>query len=93
VLYAPGITDIETVRKICSAVSKPVNVLAIPGFTMAGLADAGASRISVGSKLATYAFAMIQKASREMLDQGTFEFSRDCMPFGTLQHMFSSDIA
>ncbi|MGB3387123.1 MAG: isocitrate lyase/phosphoenolpyruvate mutase family protein [Pseudaminobacter sp.] len=93
VLYAPGLSDIATVRQICSALSKPVNVLAVPGFTVAALADAGASRISVGSKLTTYAFGMLQQASREMLDQGTFEFSRECMPFAALQEMFSSDIA
>ncbi|NGN42832.1 isocitrate lyase/phosphoenolpyruvate mutase family protein [Mesorhizobium sp. CGMCC 1.15528] len=90
VLYAPGLTDIETVRKICSAVSKPVNVLVVPGFTVDGLAQAGAKRISLGSKLTTYAFGMLQKASREMLDKGTFEFSRDGMAFGALQTMFST---
>ena len=91
VLYAPGITDIETVRRICSAVSKPVNVLVVPGFTVSELGQAGARRISLGSKLTTYAFGMLQKASREMLDSGTFEFSRDGMAFGALQTMFSTN--
>ena len=89
VLYAPGIADIETVRKICSAVSKPVNVLAVPGFSVAALSEAGARRISLGSKLTTFAFGMLKKASREMLEEGTFDFSRDGMPFATLQDMFS----
>jgi len=89
VLYAPGITDVETVRTICSAVSKPVNVLAVPGFTVAALAEAGASRVSLGSRLTTYAFGMLQKASREMLEQGTFDFSRDGMTFAALQGMFA----
>jgi 2-methylisocitrate lyase-like PEP mutase family enzyme len=91
VLYAPGLNDIATVRTICSALTRPVNVLAIPGFTLAALADAGARRISVGSKLTTYAFGMLQRASREMLEQGTFEFARDCMPYAALQEMFSSE--
>jgi 2-methylisocitrate lyase-like PEP mutase family enzyme len=89
VLYAPGLTDIETVRTICSAVSKPVNVLVVPGFTVANLAEAGAKRISLGSKLTTYAFGMLQKASQEMLEQGTFDFARDGMPFAKLQGMFT----
>ena len=89
VLYAPGLTDIETVRIICSAVSKPVNVLVVPGFTVANLAEAGAKRISLGSKLTTYAFGMLQKASQEMLEQGTFDFARDGMPFAKLQGMFT----
>lgn len=89
VLYAPGLTDVETVRTICSAVSKPVNVLVVPGFTLANLAEAGARRISLGSKLTTYAFGMLQKASQEMLEKGTFDFARDGMPFAKLQGMFT----
>ncbi|GLS31685.1 2-Methylisocitrate lyase, PEP mutase family [Mesorhizobium albiziae] len=89
VLYAPGLTDIDTVRAICSAVSKPVNVLVVPGFTVANLAEAGAKRISLGSKLTTYSFGMLQKASREMLEEGTFDFAREGMPFAKLQGMFT----
>ena len=88
VLYAPGITDMDTVRNLCSAVSKPVNILAVPGFTVAGLAEAGASRISLGSKLTTFAFGMMQNAAREMLDEGSFAFARAAMPFAEAQKLF-----
>lgn len=91
VLYAPGIADIATVRTICSSVSKPVNVLAVPGFTMAELTQAGAKRISLGSKLTNFAFGMIERAAHEMLDKGTFEFSREAMAFARLQAMFSTE--
>ncbi len=90
VLYAPGITDMAMVRAICSSVSKPVNVLAVPGFTVAALAGAGAKRISLGSKLTAYAFGMLEKASREILQEGSFEFSRDAMAFASLQKIFSA---
>lgn len=93
VLYAPGLTDIETVRAVCSAVSRPVNVLAVPGFSLAALAEAGAKRISLGSKLSNYAFGMLERAAHEMLDKGTFEFSRDAMAFARLQAMFSAEEA
>lgn len=89
VLYAPGLSDIETVRIICASVTRPVNVLAVPDLTVAALRDAGARRISVGSKLTNYAFGMLEKASREMLDEGTFGFSRDGMAFDRLQKMFA----
>jgi 2-methylisocitrate lyase-like PEP mutase family enzyme len=88
VLYAPGLSDIATVEKVCKAVSKPVNVLVVAGFTLAGLSSAGAKRISLGSKLTTYCFGLLQKASSEMLEQGTFEFSREGMPFGKAQELF-----
>lgn len=91
VLYAPGLADIETVQAVCSAVSRPVNVLAIPGFSLAALAEAGAKRISLGSKLSNYAFGMLERAAHEMLEKGTFEFSRDAMAFARLQAMFSAE--
>lgn len=88
VLYAPGIGDIATVRAICSSVSKPVNVLAVSGFSVAELADAGAKRISVGSKLTTTAFGAMRRAAEEMLGPGTFDYARDGMPFAELQKLF-----
>ncbi len=89
VLYAPGLADLETVRIICSSVTKPVNVLAVPGFTVSNLAEAGAKRISLGSKLTTFAYGMLQTAARELLEEGTFDFARQAMPFAKLQGMFS----
>ena len=90
VLYAPGITDIGMIRTLCKSVTKPVNVLAVPGFSVAVLAEAGAKRISLGSKLATYAFGMMERATREMLGQGTFDFARDSIPYSKLQALFAA---
>lgn len=90
VLYAPALADIETVRAVCSAVSRPVNVLAMEGFSVPELAAAGASRISLGSKLATAAFGALERAARQMLDDGSFVFARECMPFAKLQEMFAA---
>ncbi len=93
VLYAPRIDDIATVRAICASVSKPVNVLAAPAFTVAALAEAGARRISLGSKLAAHAFGALERASREMLENGTFAFTGDAMAFDRLQGLFSGPAA
>lgn len=90
VLYAPGLSDIESVRTVCSAVSRPVNVLAMPGFTVAELAEAGASRISLGSKLTTFCFGMLQNAAHEILEEGKFNFARAAMPFPKLQSLFAT---
>ncbi|TGQ44454.1 oxaloacetate decarboxylase [Mesorhizobium sp. M00.F.Ca.ET.216.01.1.1] len=89
VLYAPGLGDIETVRTVCSAVTRPVNVLARPDFTIADLAQAGVKRISLGSGLTNFAFGMLETAAREILQDGSFGFARAAMPFGKLQALFS----
>jgi 2-methylisocitrate lyase-like PEP mutase family enzyme len=88
VLYAPGVSDVETVRTICSSVSRPVNVMARPGFTIADLARAGVKRISLGPWLTNFAYGMLETAAREIQQDGTFGFTRAAMPFGKLQALF-----
>src|SRR5580765_6668757 len=51
VLYAPGLRALDEIRTACDAVSKPVNVLAVPSLSLAEMAEAGAQRISVGGAL------------------------------------------
>lgn len=89
VLYAPGLSDIDSVRTICAAVTKPVNVLAMANFTVAQLAEAGARRISLGSKLTAFTFGMLQNAAREMLQEGSFGFARAAIPHAKLQALFA----
>jgi|SRR5438552_14936245 len=93
VLYAPGLGDVDMVRAVCSSVTKPVNVLARPGFTIADLAMAGVKRVSLGSGLANFAYGMLETAAREILQDGTFGFARAAMPFGKLQALFRGDSA
>lgn len=51
VLYAPGLRGFEEIRAVCGAVSKPVNVLAVPQLSFGELVEAGAQRVSVGGSL------------------------------------------
>ncbi|MEM9357596.1 MAG: isocitrate lyase/phosphoenolpyruvate mutase family protein [Pseudomonadota bacterium] len=72
VLYAPGLTTNEDVRKVIDAVLKPVNVLTLPHFKVDELAAAGAKRISLGGWLARVATGGWLRAAQEMKDAGTF---------------------
>ena len=72
VLYAPLVIKPEEIRAVCDAVSKPVNVLAIPGMTVREIAAAGAKRISVGSQLTLVAAAAFAKAAEQIRDEGDF---------------------
>lgn len=92
VLYAPGLHDLDTIRIVCDAVSKPVNVvMGMPGatFGVAELAEAGVKRISVGSALARLAFGAFVEAAREMRSAGTFHFSQRAMGFAELESLFA----
>jgi 2-methylisocitrate lyase-like PEP mutase family enzyme len=72
VLYAPGLSDTDQIRAVCAAVSKPVNVLARPGLTVAGIAAAGGRRISVGGALAWVAFGAMAAAAQAIREEGDF---------------------
>ena len=49
VLYAPGLTRLDDVRRVVSSLDRPVNVLARPGVPpVPELAAAGVARVSVG---------------------------------------------
>jgi 2-methylisocitrate lyase-like PEP mutase family enzyme len=77
VLYAPGLRDLETIRQVCAALSKPVNVLmALPGMPLSveQLAAAGVRRISLGSALSRAALGAMLRAAREIREHGTFGF-------------------
>jgi 2-methylisocitrate lyase-like PEP mutase family enzyme len=52
VLYAPGLRNADEIRAVCSAVSKPVNVLAVASLSLDEIVAAGAQRVSVGGALA-----------------------------------------
>jgi 2-methylisocitrate lyase-like PEP mutase family enzyme len=88
VLYAPGLHDLGTIRTVCAALTKPVNiVMGMPGptFGVTELADAGVKRISVGSALARLAFGSFVGAAREMMSKGSFRYSDHAMGFAELE--------
>lgn len=77
VLFAPGLTDLASVRAVCMAVSKPVNFMAgirDKSFSVEELAAAGVRRISLGASLHRAAFGGLLNAAREIKERGTFSF-------------------
>jgi len=45
-------------------------------------------RISLGPWLTNFAYGMLETATREIQQDGTFGFTRAAMPFGKLQALF-----
>jgi 2-methylisocitrate lyase-like PEP mutase family enzyme len=72
VLYAPGPATIDEIRAVCSAVTRPVNVLAREGLTFAQIAEAGAQRVSVGGSLAYVGVRAAREAATAIRDRGDF---------------------
>ncbi|MDX6637584.1 MAG: hypothetical protein QOJ01_1095 [Solirubrobacterales bacterium] len=72
VIYAPGLKSTDQIRAISDATCKPLNVLARSGLSMSEMAQAGAQRISVGSRLAWVAVAAMVDAAAAIRDSGDF---------------------
>jgi 2-methylisocitrate lyase-like PEP mutase family enzyme len=72
VLYAPGLRTADEVRAVCRAVSKPVNVLALPELSLPEVVAAGARRVSVGGGLTWVAISAMAEAARAIRDTGDF---------------------
>ena len=77
VLMAPGLPDLEAIRKVCSSLSKPFSfMVGIPGksFTVAELEAAGVRRISLATSLYRAAMTGLIGAAQEIRDHGTFGY-------------------
>jgi 2-methylisocitrate lyase-like PEP mutase family enzyme len=72
VLYAPGLRSFTEIRAVCEAVTRPVNVLAVPELTFAELVAAGARRVSVGGSLTWVAVKALADAAQAIRDSGDF---------------------
>jgi 2-methylisocitrate lyase-like PEP mutase family enzyme len=75
VLYAPGLTRLDDIRRLVSSVDRPVNVLALPGApSVHELAAVGVRRVSVGGAFAFGALGAVVEAATELRQAGTYGF-------------------
>lgn len=78
VLFAPGLKNLDDIRRVCAALKKPVNLMAsIPGagFTLRELEAAGVKRVSLAASLYRAALSGVDAAAREILEHGTFGYT------------------
>jgi 2-methylisocitrate lyase-like PEP mutase family enzyme len=90
VLMAPGLPDLEAVRSVCAALSRPVNFMAgIKGksFTVAALSEAGVKRVSLATSLYRAAMTGLFSAAKEVAEGGTFNYL-DAMMASTALNAF-----
>jgi methylisocitrate lyase len=95
-LYAPGIRGPDEIRAVVGAAAPaPVNLLisAVPGLTRDAAAALGVRRISVGGALARVGWGAVDRAARQMRDEGRFDALREGLPHGTLSALFAGSPA
>ena len=75
VLFAPLLRGIDQIRAVVQAIERPLNVLVWKGVPpVADLAEAGVSRVSVGSSFAFAAYGALVEAARELQHAGTYGY-------------------
>ena len=76
VVYAPGLVDADEIARVVTETGVPVNVLGRSnGPSVNALAELGVRRISTGGAIARASFELLNRAARELLDQGTSTYS------------------
>lgn len=82
VLFAPGLPDLDAVRSVCTASSKPFNFMAgIKGksFSVPELAAAGVRRISLATSLYRAAMTGLLDAARQVKETGQLAYIDRCV--------------
>ncbi len=76
VLFAPGIANIDDLKKVTGAIGKPFNVLGVmvAGAKLADLQAAGAQRVSIGGSLPFVGAKPIIESCEAMLSDGSFDW-------------------
>jgi 2-methylisocitrate lyase-like PEP mutase family enzyme len=90
-LYAPGVRDGAMIAAIVKAVApRAVNVLALPGLSVAELAGAGVRRVSVGGALARVAWTAFMQAARDLVETGSLEAFASAVSWSELNRLFAT---
>jgi 2-methylisocitrate lyase-like PEP mutase family enzyme len=90
-IFVPGVYDLGVIRQLADGIDAPLNVLAGPGAPAVDeLAAAGATRISVGTALASAAYATARNAAEELLTKGTYDSTGEGLGYGELNALFGN---
>ncbi|MET9323766.1 isocitrate lyase/phosphoenolpyruvate mutase family protein [Streptomyces sp. NPDC003038] len=84
-IFVPGVIDPATVTELAKGIDAPLNILVGPGApTVAAFGALGVSRVSLGSWVAEAAYAVVRRATEELMSEGTYGTLAHSLPYGEL---------
>lgn len=92
VLLATGLPTAAAIRSVVASVDRPVHVLIGPRdrlLTVAGLAEIGVKRISIGGALASAAYSGLIRAARELAN-GSLDWTKSVIPGAEIDALLGS---
>ncbi len=89
-LFAPGVIDQQTIKRLVAELTGPLNILATAGAPpVAELAALGVRRVSQGSGPARAALAATRRVARELKHHGTYEaYVEGAIPYADANRLF-----
>ncbi|WP_026426043.1 isocitrate lyase/PEP mutase family protein [Actinokineospora inagensis] len=89
-IFVPGLTDLDALGRLVREIPAPVNAMVHPGApSVAELAAVGVARASLGSAIPQAAYALVQRATRELLERGTYESVAESLGWGELNGLLT----
>ena len=90
-LFAPGVSDRETITKLVEALKAPLNILATPACPpISDLEIIGVARVSAGSGVMRAAMGLVQRVAKETLESRSLEtMFAAAMPYIDLKRMMT----
>ncbi len=92
ILFAPALPDLQSVREVCSSLSKPFNfMVGIRGksFSVTELSEVGVRRISLATSLFRAAMTGLIDALTEIQQKGQFAFLDRSIATGDVQKLMT----
>lgn len=89
-VFAPGVTDEETIGRLVQALKFPINILVGAGApSIPRLQELGIKRVSVGSGIMRTAMGATRRAARELKASGTYTAMLDgAIPYTDANELF-----
>lgn len=90
-VFAPGVTDAETIGRLVKAVKGPLNILASVGTPpIPELKKLGVKRVSLGSGPSRVALGALQRFARMIRDEGALTpLTAEAVPYAEVQKLLS----
>src|SRR5207245_5828812 len=94
-VFAPGVSDRDTIAKLVKAVAAPLNILASTDCpSLAELEKIGVARVSAGSSVIRATLGLIRRIAKDWMNRGTYDCLLDgAVPFGDLSLMMGRQIS
>jgi len=91
-VFAPGLKDAQTIRRLVADVKCPLNILAGPGSpTINELEQLGVARVSLGSSTMRATLGLLKRAAKELLNQGTYSSLEDAPSHAEMNRLMEKD--